>query len=138
MLLGAYFAGLAIEHSMLGASHACANPLTSNHGVTHGIAIAMLLPQVVRWNAPVVGASYRELMRLARENGSSRDDPPGAGATPGRNGRLRQNAVQTPSVGVSRGDLRRLAEAASLQWTGRFNPRPLDEKGALEVYEWAF
>ena len=138
MLLGAYFAGLAIEHSMLGASHACANPLTSNHGVTHGIAIAMLLPQVVRWNAPVVGASYRELMRLARENGSSRDDPPGLAL------RLEEMAAcgRMPSrlraVGVSRGDLRRLAEAASLQWTGRFNPRPLDEKGALEVYEWAF
>ena len=138
MLLGAYFAGLAIEHSMLGASHACANPLTSNHGVTHGVAIAMLLPQVVRWNAPVVGASYRELMRLARDNGSSRDDPPGLAL------RLEEMAAcgKMPSrlraVGVSRGDLRRLAEAASLQWTGRFNPRPLDEKGALEVYEWAF
>src|SRR5690606_17371519 len=29
MLLGAHFAGMAIEHSMLGAAHACANPLTA-------------------------------------------------------------------------------------------------------------
>ena len=28
MLLGAHFAGIAIENSMLGATHACANPLT--------------------------------------------------------------------------------------------------------------
>ena len=138
MLLGAYFAGLAIEHSMLGASHACANPLTSHHGVTHGVAIAMLLPHVVRWNTPVVESRYRELMQLAGANGFDRKAPP-ALAT-----HLEEMAARggMPSglraVGVSREDLGRLAEAASLQWTGRFNPRPLDRKGALEVYQWAF
>jgi alcohol dehydrogenase len=30
MQLGAFWAGLAIENSMLGATHACANPLTAN------------------------------------------------------------------------------------------------------------
>jgi alcohol dehydrogenase len=34
MQLGAYFAGVAIEGSMLGATHACANPLTANYGTT--------------------------------------------------------------------------------------------------------
>src|SRR5215208_5871667 len=29
MQLGAYYAGVAIENSMLGATHACANPLTA-------------------------------------------------------------------------------------------------------------
>ena len=33
MQLGAYWAGLAIENSMLGAAHACANPLTAQIGV---------------------------------------------------------------------------------------------------------
>ncbi|MGH9630148.1 MAG: iron-containing alcohol dehydrogenase, partial [Bryobacteraceae bacterium] len=36
MQLGAHYAGLAIENSMLGATHACANPLTRNYGMTHG------------------------------------------------------------------------------------------------------
>jgi alcohol dehydrogenase len=35
---GAYFAGVAIEGSMLGATHACANPLTAHYGTTHGAA----------------------------------------------------------------------------------------------------
>ena len=39
MLLGAHEAGIAIEQSMLGATHACANPLTARHGTTHGVAI---------------------------------------------------------------------------------------------------
>src|SRR5207237_1389732 len=50
MLLGAHYAGIAIEHAMLGAAHACANPLTARYGTTHGVAIAALLSHVVRWN----------------------------------------------------------------------------------------
>ena len=40
MLLGAHLAGLAIESSMLGATHACANPLSARYGTAHGVAIA--------------------------------------------------------------------------------------------------
>ncbi len=50
MQLGSYFAGMAIENSMLGATHACANPLTTHYSTVHGAALAMLLPSVVRWN----------------------------------------------------------------------------------------
>ena len=39
MLLGAHEAGIAIEQSMLGATHACANPLTARYGTTHAVAI---------------------------------------------------------------------------------------------------
>ena len=38
MLLGSHQAGIAIEQSMLGAAHACANPLTARYGTTHGVA----------------------------------------------------------------------------------------------------
>src|SRR5215218_5481179 len=61
MLLGAHLAGAAIENSMLGAAHACANPLTARYGTEHGAALAMLLPSVVRWNATAAGARYAEL-----------------------------------------------------------------------------
>ena len=73
MLLGAHEAGIAIEQSMLGATHACANPLTARYGTTHGIAIAVMLPHVVRWNAEVVGDRYAEL--LAGRDGSRRVTP---------------------------------------------------------------
>src|SRR5262249_24363197 len=39
MQVGAFLAGTAIENSMLGATHACANPLTAHYGITHGVAI---------------------------------------------------------------------------------------------------
>ena len=69
MLLGSHEAGIAIEQSMLGATHACANPLTAQYGTTHGIAIAVMLPHVVRWNATVVAERYRELLAIAGRAG---------------------------------------------------------------------
>src|SRR5438552_76219 len=62
MQLGAYLAGSAIETSMLGAAHALANPLTAHYGMTHGIAIGILLPHVVRFNALGAGFLYGDLV----------------------------------------------------------------------------
>ena len=138
MQLGAYYAGTAIESSMLGATHACANPLTAHYGTTHGVAIALLLPRVVRWNAEVVGFRYRDLVNLSAQ-ASSEGEPSEALAqhleqlakAGGLPSRLR-------SVGVPENDLKTLAEEAAKQWTGRHNPRPFDAAGALEVYQWAY
>ena len=46
MLLGAHFAGTAIENSMLGAAHAAANPLTAEYNIEHGTAVSMMLHEV--------------------------------------------------------------------------------------------
>ncbi len=133
MQLGAYYAGVAIENSMLGAAHACANPLTAHYGTTHGVALAILLPQVVRWNAEVAGTRYAELV------GSSEGD---VGERLAK--RLEQLAAagdlsaRLSTVGVPKNDLELLAEEAARQWTGSFNPRAFDASGALEVYRWAY
>ncbi|MHC4149139.1 MAG: iron-containing alcohol dehydrogenase, partial [Planctomycetota bacterium] len=66
MLLGAHYAGAAIENSMLGAAHACANPLTATYGITHGFAVGLMLPHVVRYNGSVVDRSYAELLIAAK------------------------------------------------------------------------
>lgn len=140
MQLGAYFAGVAIESSMLGATHACANPLTAHYGTTHGAALAMLLSTVVRWNRPVAGARYAELARLARlDNGSDITL-----ANESLVQRLEQLAAvgglqcSLSAAGVEREQLPVLAQEAASQWTGSFNPRPFDLAGALEVYECAY
>ena len=51
MLLGAHFAGLAVEYAMLGPAHACAQPLTARYGLAHGAALALVLPHVIEWTA---------------------------------------------------------------------------------------
>ena len=122
MLLGAHYAGVAIEHSMLGATHACANPLTAKYGTPHGSAIAALLPTVVRWNAD---PRYRE---LHSDVASRLVELRAAAGLP----------VNVRAAGGLEPDLPRLAEEAAEQWTGRFNPRPFDAAGALEVYRCAW
>lgn len=138
MQLGAYYAGLAIENSMLGANHACANPLSAHYDIAHGVAIAALLACVVRWNGAVVGARYQELLNLCGQGSSQSEEGRGldirlgqlveAGGLPG----------SLSAMGVPKEDLPMLAEEAASQWTGKFNPRPLDVAGALEVYKCAF
>jgi alcohol dehydrogenase len=127
MLLGAYYAGAAIERSMLGATHACANPLTARYGTVHGVAIAMLLRHVVRWNSH--DASNRTRYdQLA----SNLDERLAALAQAG------QFPAGLAAAGVSMDDLGMLAEAAAEQWTGTFNPRPFDAAGAREIYGMAW
>jgi len=133
MLLGAHYAGIAIEHSMLGATHACANPLTAHFGTPHGVAIALLLPHVVRWNGEVVGERYAELLEIA---GIASSAAPGERLAERltelrRAGRLPE---KLRTLGVDADDLPALADGAAEQWTGTFNPRPFDRAAALELY----
>jgi alcohol dehydrogenase class IV len=139
VLLGAYQAGVAIEQSMLGAAHACANPLTARYGTIHGVAIAVMLPHVVRWNADHVGNRYAEL--LVRSDGASSGAGRAAAELAMRLETLR-TAGELPTtlrdLGVPREDLAALAAGAATQWTGACNPRPFDAAGALALYERAF
>lgn len=137
MQLGAFFAGMAIENSMLGATHACANPITAHYGTTHGAAIALLLSAVVRWNGVVAGQRYGELLQLS----SGKEDTNPADRLASRLDELaRAGGLQSSlrEAGVRSDDLSMLAGEAAEQWTGRFNPRPFDMRGALEVYQCAF
>jgi alcohol dehydrogenase len=137
MQLGAWWAGLAIENSMLGAAHACANPLTANYGTDHGVAIALMLPHVVRWNGPQVGDRYRELLK---HSSIGEDRQAGEALAQRLEQLIRIGGLPRglESAGVFKSDLPRLAEEAASQWTGRFNPRAFGVAEALELYRSAY
>lgn len=140
MQLGAFYAGVAIENSMLGATHACANPLTARYGTAHGAAIAMLLPCVVRWNESVAAEQYEMLLNWSSVAGKH----PELNATEALARRLEELAEagglrnKLSITGVSQTDLHDLATEAAEQWTGTFNPRPFSKEGAIEVYQCAY
>jgi alcohol dehydrogenase len=139
MLLGAHFSGAAIEASMLGAAHGLANPLTARYDITHGVAVAVMLDHVVRFNGEAPDVRYGDLARLAfggaAANGlaSERlaelwvDLRRGAGVA----GRLRD-------LGVREEDLDLLSAQATEQWTSQFNPRSAAASDMLALYRAAF
>jgi alcohol dehydrogenase len=139
MQVGAHFAGVAIENAMLGACHACANPLTAHYGTTHGIAVGVLLPHVIRFNAAAVGDLYGE---LAHEVNLANGDTAAAGEALARRVEELLRSAGMPTTlsecGVSREILPLLAEEAAGQWTARYNPRPAGEAELLHLYEAAF
>ena len=137
MLLGAHEAGIAIEQSMLGATHACANPLTARHGTTHGVAISVMLPHVVRWNGREVGKRYADLLRIA---GRTPGDDPGdeLAARLDELARIGGMPRTLRDLGVPQDGLAVLAADAEKQWTGTFNPRPFNAAAAFELYQAAY
>jgi alcohol dehydrogenase len=139
MQLGAHYAGMSIELSMLGAAHACANPLTAHYGLTHGIAVGVLLPHVIRFNAAVVGRLFADLTHQA---GMVNGDQSAAGEVLALRMTDLIRSARLPTTlsecGISRGIFPVLAEEASQQWTARYNPRPVSESDLLGLYEAAF
>ena len=133
MQVGAFLAGTAIENSMLGACHSCANPLTAHYGLAHGLAIGVLLPHIVRFNAAAVGSLYAELAEQANlPNGEP-------GEIVAQRIEELMRAAELPrslaECGVAGSILPVLAEEANQQWTARFNPRPVTETDLLALFE---
>jgi alcohol dehydrogenase len=141
--LGAFFAGLAIETSMLGAAHALANPLTAQFNVTHGQAVGLMLPHVIRFNAacsPEASDWYADLWRDVAHsqlvNLSTQSDSP-VDSLANFIQRLAARAglhTGLASCGVTASDVSKLAVDASKQWTGNFNPCPLQEGDFRRLY----
>jgi alcohol dehydrogenase len=126
MLLGAALSGTAIENAMLGAAHALANPLTARYGTTHGAAVALTLPHVIRYNAadPAISALYRELNAEHHLAEEAHDFAQRAGLTTSLSAIPNFDPSHVPE----------LAAQAAQQWTGTFNPRPINTDIASSLY----
>jgi alcohol dehydrogenase len=112
---------------MLGAAHACANPLTAKHGIVHGFAVGLMLPHVIRFNAANGENPYARLMADAEALAVFVERI------------LAQTGVPTrlQAYKIGKADVEALAADAVTQWTARFNPRPVDSDALAEVYRLA-
>ena len=132
MQLGACLAGLAIEHSMLGAAHSAANPLTARYGVIHGVAVGLLLPVVVRFNSVACEDDYRELCGASSAGGDSLasrlEEFRSLSGLPER----------LSDCKVKKEDIPLMSLEAAGQWTAQFNPREVTPVGFSEIYRAAY
>jgi len=139
MLLGAAWAGTAIENSMVGAAHSAANPLTARFGIVHGHAVGLMLPHVVRFNArdPAAAQTYAELACAA---GLA---PPSAAPAEAaaQLATLLQGILDLArlpaslkGLGLAPAQIPGLAVEAARQWTAQFNPRPVAVADFESIY----
>ena len=59
MMLAALLGGVAMDHAGLGLIHALSGPLTTHLHLHHGLANALLLPAVIRFNMPAIPPARR-------------------------------------------------------------------------------
>ncbi len=141
MQLGACFAGLAIENSMLGAAHALANPLTAQFGVPHGQAVGMMLPHVIRFNGASVSNLYFELLECTAGGNVFPTPQSGfAGLADFVGGLLKRAGMlsRLREFDISENKLELLAADAAQQWTAGFNPREVNVDDLLSLYRAAY
>ncbi|MFQ1062762.1 iron-containing alcohol dehydrogenase [Bordetella trematum] len=137
MMLGAMLAGQAFANAPVAAVHALAYPLGGVFHVPHGLSNSLVLPPVLKFNAPAAHLLYAELADalLPHATGSNAarcdafiDHLERLIAATGIPRTLRE-------VGVTQADLPRLARDA-MQQTRLLvnNPRELNEADALAIY----
>lgn len=68
MAWGSFIAGLAFSNCGLGIVHSMAHQLGSEYNLPHGVANAILLPEVVEYNLPSNYKKFKEIAEALGEN----------------------------------------------------------------------
>lgn len=143
MLLGSMLAGQAFANSPVAAVHALAYPIGGRFHVPHGLSNALVLPHVLRFNAPAAAPLYAELAphvfpQLADGDAVQDTAARFAEELAALNVRL---GLETGlrQVGIGEDDLPGMARDAMKQTRLLVNnPREVSEADALAIYRAAF
>ncbi|SMH51924.1 iron-containing alcohol dehydrogenase [Mesorhizobium australicum] len=143
MLLGSMLAGQAFANSPVAAVHALAYPIGGTFHVPHGLSNALVLPHVLRYNAPDAAHLYAEIAadafpHLAKEEGTQGrcaafiEELAGLSKKLGMQTKLRE-------VGIGEEHLPKMASDAMKQQRLLVNnPREVQEADALTIYRAAW
>ncbi|MFH1793375.1 MAG: iron-containing alcohol dehydrogenase [Pseudomonadota bacterium] len=143
MLLGSMLAGQAFANSPVAAVHALAYPIGGTFHVPHGLSNALVLPHVLRFNAPDAAYLYAEIAadafpRLAAEEGAQGrcaafiEELATLSKKLGMQTKLRE-------VGIGEEHLAKMASDAMKQQRLLVNnPRAVGEADALTIYKAAW
>ncbi|WP_276679932.1 iron-containing alcohol dehydrogenase [Thalassolituus oleivorans] len=143
MLLAALYAGQAFANAPVAAVHALAYPLGGHFHIPHGLSNSLVLPHVMRFNAPKAAHLYAELAPVVMgdaANVGSNEEKTAALIT-----WLEQQTINTGlptrlrDCGIREDAVAMLASEAMLQTRllGN-NPREVTEADALAIYQAAY
>jgi alcohol dehydrogenase class IV len=143
MLLGSMLAGQAFANSPVAAVHALAYPIGGTFHVPHGLSNALVLPHVLRFNAPDAAPLYAEIAadafpHLAIEEGTQGrcaafiEELATLAKKLGMQTRLREVSVEEEHLP------KMAADAMKQQRLLVNNPREVNEADALAIYRAAW
>ena len=142
LLLGAMFAGQAFANAPVGAVHALAYPLGGIFHIPHGLSNSLVLPHVLRFNAPQAEHLYTQLMPVILPTSSSAQNSTAAEQLAEYFSALAKRLgleTRLREVGVTEPSLEFLAEQSMLQQRLLINnPRTVSYDQALCIYRQAF
>lgn len=137
MLLGAMLAGQSFANAPCAAVHALAYPIGGIFHVPHGLSNSLVLPHVLRFNAPNAARLYAELAEIVTPGATGSDEARTQALIDRMDEIARRTGIETQlrQVGVVESDLDRLADDAMLQTRLLTNnPREITRADARAIY----
>lgn len=137
MLVAASMGAIAFQKD-LGATHSLAHPLSTEFGLHHGLANALCLPAVMRFNLDAAAPHYARLARLYRDSHSNESEDRDAAEAVGMvEGMIERLGIQRGlrNHGVSRESLPGLSESAFADSCHKTNIRACTQHDLQRLYE---
>jgi maleylacetate reductase len=131
MLAAAVLGGRCLQNARMGAHHGLAQLVGGRTGIPHGLANAILLAHVLRWNAAAIPVETRQIGEALGDP----DDPAGAVD------RLRQRVGlpgRLSDAGVTEEDVDAVARMSADNGNISLNPRPVSPEDVRTILESAF
>ncbi|MDY3841685.1 MAG: lactaldehyde reductase [Prevotella sp.] len=138
MAVAQYVAGMAFSNVGLGVDHGMAHPLSALHDVPHGVACAMLLPTVMRWNAPAALDKYVDIAKALEvyRDGMTREEAADAACAEIENlSRCVGIPAHLSEIGITEKDIDALADQAIVDVCTPGNPRPVTREDIVALYK---
>lgn len=141
MGMAQYIAGMGFSNVGLGIVHSMAHQLGAVYDTPHGIANAMLLPTVMRFNGEVCANRFREiLVNIGRPDAANLNDQDVINTFVWMISELSKTVGITQTIkdyGVKEEDLEMLAEKAMNDPCKPGNPREVTKEDFIDLYRMA-
>ena len=137
MAVAQYIAGMAFSNVGLGVDHGMAHPLSALFDVPHGVACAMLLPTVMRFNVPAALDKYTDIAKAVGvwRDGMTKEEAADAAckAIEDLSALVGTNKHLT-DLGIKESDIPALAQQAIQDVCTPGNPREVTMEDILDLY----
>lgn len=137
MMMGSLLAGLAFNNTRLGACHAMSHPVSAIYGVPHGVANAIIIPHVMRFNSYAVPERFADIAEDMGEVLEGKNTMEKAYAAIEAVENLAEDVgipKDLKEYNINRSSIDRMAEDAMLSGNIEVNPRATKHSDIVDIF----